>query len=366
MSFYEIIKEYPIEKVKDMIYNAEESQIINALKKDNIDEYDLAALISPKASSYLDEMANISHNITMERFGKTIRIYAPIYLSNHCVNTCTYCGFSRKNSIPRITLTLDEIETEVKIVSDQNIKNVILVTGDHMKKFTHEALVESVKIASKYIPFVSIEVPSLTYEQYADLVSAGANGLTMFQETYIEEVYPKYHTAGPKKNYLYRLDTPERAASSGMRQIGLGALLGLTDYRLEIFYLSLHAKYIAKKYWRTQVSVSFPRIRKAAGEFHVEHEVSDIELLQSIFAFRMFMHDASINISTRENPAFRDKLVYLGATIMSAGSKTEPGGYAKAQEEASQFIIEDNRSIKEFCDNIKKLGYDPVMKDWQL
>lgn len=366
MSFYEIIKQYPTEVVKDLIYNADESTIKKALYKETLDEIDLAALISPKATKFLEEMANISHNITIERFGKTIRLYAPVYLSNYCVNSCIYCGFARKNSIPRIALTLDEIRNEIEIVAKQNIKNVILVTGDHMKKFTPEDLIESVKIACEYIPFVSVEVPSLTKEMYEKLVEAGTVGLTMFQETYIEELYSHFHLAGPKKDYLYRLETPERAASVGMRQIGLGALLGLTDFRIEIFYLCLHARYLSKKYWRTQIVASFPRIRKAAGEYVVENEVNDTELLQSIFTFRMFMHDAGINISTRESASLRDKLVHLGATIMSAGSKTEPGGYMKAQEEASQFSIEDGRSIAEFCENIKKLGYDPVMKDWQI
>lgn len=364
MSFYEVIKEYPYDYVKDLIYNADENKIKNALYKERLTAKDLAYLLSPKAEMYLEEMAEISHNITCQRFGKTIRIYAPIYLSNYCTNSCIYCGFNRKNSIPRVALTLDEIKKEAEIVASHGIKNVILVTGDNMKKFSFDMLMQSVKLCTEYFPLVSIEVPSLTFKQYEELHNAGADGLTMFQETYIESLYPSFHPAGPKSDYLYRLDTPERAAAAGMRFIGLGALLGLTDYRIDTFYMCLHAEYLSKKYWRSLISSSFPRIRHAAGEYKPEYNVTDRNLLQLIFAYRIFLHDAGVNISTREPASLRDKLVYLGATIMSAGSKTEPGGYSAAQDDAAQFSIEDNRSVEEFCSTIKKLGFDPVFKDW--
>ncbi len=364
MSFYEVIKEYPYDYVKDLIYNADENKIKNALYKERLTAKDLAYLLSPKAEMYLEEMAEISHNITCQRFGKTIRIYAPIYLSNYCTNSCIYCGFNRKNSIPRVALTLDEIKKEAEIVASHGIKNVILVTGDNMKKFSFDMLMQSVKLCAEYFPLVSIEVPSLTFKQYEELHNAGADGLTMFQETYIESLYPSFHPAGPKSDYLYRLDTPERAAAAGMRFIGLGALLGLTDYRIDTFYMCLHAEYLSKKYWRSLISSSFPRIRHAAGEYKPEYNVTDRNLLQLIFAYRIFLHDAGVNISTREPASLRDKLVYLGATIMSAGSKTEPGGYSAAQDDAAQFSIEDNRSVEEFCSTIKKLGFDPVFKDW--
>lgn len=364
MSFYEVIKEYPYDYVKDLIYNADENKIKNALYKERLTAKDLAYLLSPKAEIYLEEMAEISHNITCQRFGKTIRIYAPIYLSNYCTNSCIYCGFNRKNSIPRIALTLDEIKKEAEIVASHGIKNVILVTGDNMKKFSFDMLMQSVKLCAEYFPLVSIEVPSLTFKQYEELHNAGADGLTMFQETYIESLYLSFHPAGPKSDYLYRLDTPERAAAAGMRFIGLGALLGLTDYRIDTFYMCLHAEYLSKKYWRSLISSSFPRIRHAAGEYKPEYNVTDRNLLQLIFAYRIFLHDAGVNISTREPASLRDKLVYLGATIMSAGSKTEPGGYSAAQDDAAQFSIEDNRSVEEFCSTIKKLGFDPVFKDW--
>ncbi len=364
MSFYNIIKQYPYDYVHNLIYNSSKEDIYKSLHKNILDENDLAHLLSPAAESYLEEMANISRNITLSRFGKTIKIYAPVYLSNYCVNGCVYCGFNRSNKIPRTSLSLEEIEREAQIVSKTGIQNVILVTGDHMKKFSVNMLKDAVALCSRYFPLVTIEVPSLKAEEYAELHKAGADGLTMFQETYIEEKYPEFHPTGPKSNYLYRLDTPERAAASGMRFIGLGALLGLTDYRIDTFYMCLHSRYLAKKFWKSSISASFPRIRNAAGEYKVENAVDDKTLLQLIFAYRMFNHDAGINISTRENALFRDKMIHLGATIMSAGSKTEPGGYAAEQEDACQFQIEDGRSVEEFCTAVKQQGYDPVMKDW--
>lgn len=364
MSFYEVIQKFPYEYVHELIYNASEQDIINALHKDNLDEKDLTALLSPKAEKFLEEMAELSHNITLERFGKTIKIYAPIYLSNFCTNGCIYCGFNHKNKIPRIALSIDEIEKEAKIVANYGIQNVILVTGDNFKMFSFEKLVEAVSLCSKYFPFVAVEVPSLTFEEYQQLHASGADGLTMFQETYIEHLYPKFHPHGPKSDYLRRLNTPEVAASAGMRLIGLGALLGLADYRVDTFYMCLHSRYLAKKFWKSHISASFPRIRHAAGEYQPEFVAGDRAVLQLMFAYRLFSHDAGINISTRESASFRDKLMHLGATIMSAGSKTEPGGYNKAQDDASQFQIEDNRSVEEFCQAVKNQGYDPVLKDW--
>ena len=364
MSFYDIIKEYPYDRVYDLIYNTPKSRVLESLNKTTLDNNDLAYLLSPNAGLYLEEMANISRNITLSRFGKTIKIYAPIYLSNYCTNACVYCGFNRSNKIPRVALSMEEIKKEAEIVAGYNIQNVILVTGDNMKKFSVTMLQEAVKLCSHYFPLVSLEVPSLKSEEYSMLHLAGADGLTMFQETYIEHLYPKFHPAGPKSDYLYRLETPERAGESGMRFIGLGALLGLADYRVDTFYMCLHSRYLSKKFWKSHISASFPRIRNAAGEYKVENSVDDKTLLQLMFAYRMFNHDAGINISTRESAEFRDKLIHLGATIMSAGSKTEPGGYALSQEEAGQFQIEDNRSVEEFCNAVRKQGYDPVMKDW--
>lgn len=364
MTFYDEILKIDLQALTDKIYFASYKDVETALNKDNLNHNDLAALLSPVARKYLEPMALKSREITLRRFGKTIKLYAPLYVSNSCVNSCVYCGFNRKNSIPRIDLTSVEIEKESEIIAKTGIKNVILVSGDSPKAFSDDALAEAVKITSKYFSFVSVEVRALDENVYSKLHDAGADGVTMFQETYLEDQFPKYHPAGPKADYRYRLEAPERAAKSGMRSIGLGALLGLEDFRLEMYLMCLHGAYLADKYWQSHISASFPRIRQAAGGYVPKHPVVDGELMQSIFAFRLFLNDAGINISTRENAALRDKLMLFGATTMSAGSKTEPGGYAHARKKAGQFAIDDDRSVKDFVVAIVKAGYDPVMKDW--
>lgn len=364
MTFYDILNHMDMKSVSELIYSSTDKDVEAALTKDNISQNDLAALLSPAAKKYLEPMALKSREITLRRFGKTIKLYSPLYPSNSCVNSCVYCGFNRKNEIPRIDLTEEEIEGELKIIAATGVKNVILVSGDNRKAFSDERLADAVKMACKYFPFVSVEVRALDENVYRNLYESGADGFTMFQETYLENEYPKYHPAGPKSDFRYRLEAPERAAAGGMRSIGLGALLGLEDFRLEIFSMCMHGKYLSEKYWRSHVSASFPRIRSAAGGYSPKNTVSDGEMFQSIFAFRIFLNDAGINISTREPALIRDKLMELGATIMSAGSKTEPGGYANAKEDAEQFAIDDNRTVAEFLAAVSKAGYDGVMKDW--
>lgn len=364
MAFIDILDKYNPEELKAFIYSRTGRDVENALISGKVTETHLAALLSPAARKYLEPIAEEARRITLARFGRTIKIYAPIYLSNDCVNSCVYCGFNRTTGIPRITLADGEIRREAEIIAASGIKNVILVSGDNPKAFSDERLKDAVKICAEYFPMVAVEVRALPEETYTSLKGAGADGFTMFQETYVKKSYPALHPRGPKSDFAYRLDTPERAARAGLRAIGFGALLGLEDFRTDVFFMCLHAKYIAEKYWHSHVSASFPRIRASAGAFTPENPVTDADIIQSIAAFRLFLPDAGINISTRETPEFRDKLIYLGATIMSAGSKTEPGGYAKAREEAGQFHIEDGRSVNEFVNAVKKAGYDPVMKDW--
>lgn len=364
MAFSDILNEYNFSDIKNFIYSRKDKDVEDALSAKKINTTHLAALLSPAARKYLEEMALISQKITLSRFGKTIKIYAPLYLSNDCVNSCLYCGFNRKTNIPRITLNSDEIKKEAEILSSMGIKNALLVSGDNKVAFSDEKLIEAVEICSKYFPMVSIEVRALDEEVYKRLHNAGADGFTMFQETYNNISYKEFHPAGPKSNFEYRLNAPERVAKSGIRAIGLGALLGLDDFRTDVFFLSLHGKYIIDNYYQSHISASFPRIRASAGCFTPKYQVTDADVLQSIFAFRMFHNDAGINISTRETPFFRDKLIHLGASIMSAGSKTEPKGYSNPNKKAGQFNVEDERSVSQFVEVVKKSGYDPVMKDW--
>lgn len=359
-----VINSYDNQELLKAIASKKSKDVEIALTKNTLTEDDLLALLSDAADKYLEQIAERSRAITLQRFGKTIRLYTPLYLSNECVNSCIYCGFNRENSIDRVVLTTDQIKDELEIIASTGIKNILLVSGDNKIKFSDDMLVDIVKLVKLYVPFVSIEVRALDTDSYADLKTAGIDGFTMFQETYLEHLYPTYHPAGPKSDFRYRLDAPERAAKAGVRNIGLGALLGLADYRLEAIYLNLHTRYLIKKYPSSHLSASFPRLRSAAGGYKALYIITDKELYKSIFAYRLFNHDAGINISTRESQEFRDRLIHLGATIMSAGSKTAPGGYTKDNSNAEQFSISDERTVPEIIDKIRSFDYEAVMKDW--
>ncbi len=364
MQFSDILYSYNVVDVKHAIYSATDSDVQKALSKNKLDINDLMALLSPVAKKYLHIMGEKSRKITLQRFGKTMKLYAPLYVSNYCVNSCVYCGFNRHTNIDRLNLSSDDVEKEAKILASQGIANVILVSGDNHKQYSNDMLADAIKTCAKYFPLVSIEVRALGVDEYVDLKKAGADGYTMFQETYLADEYKKFHPAGPKSDFEYRLNCPDRIGQAGYRHIGLGALLGLTDFRLETFFMCLHADYLSKKYYESHVSASFPRMRLSAGEFKDINEVTDGELFQAIFAFRLFLNDCGINISTRESADMRNKLMHLGATIMSAGSKTEPGGYSKPNEKSEQFNIDDSRTIDEFSKHVKLAGYDPIFKDW--
>ncbi len=366
MSFYDIIKNYNWEEIKDFIYTRTENDVKKVLTRTKLSDEDFATLLSPAAEQYLENMAFLSKNITLRRFGKTILLYAPLYLSNECTNSCIYCGFSRKNQIPRKTLTFDEIEKEAKVISSEGIRHILLVSGESPKDVNMEYLKKTVEICKRYFSSISIEIQPLTKEEYADLYKIGVDGLTIYQETYNQDSYKKYHLGGKKTDYQWRLETPERGAEAGLRTVGIGALMGLEDFRVEEFFVGLHAKYLMKKYWKTHIKVSFPRIRYAEGGFKPDYPVSDKNLLQSMFALRIFLNDVGLVISTREPAEFRDNIVGLGVTQMSAGSKTNPGGYSEHANTGQQFMMEDTRSVKEFVAMLRKRGFDPVFKDFDL
>ncbi|MGA1845567.1 2-iminoacetate synthase ThiH [Deferribacter abyssi] len=365
MSFYDIYKHYDWDEIKNFIYSRDETDITSTLGKQHLTDEDFATLLSPAAERYIEEIAQTAHKITVMRFGKTIKLYAPLYLSNVCTNSCIYCGFNVHNKIPRITLNEDEIEVEAKAVSDTGIKHILLLTGEAPKIANIDYLKKATEICSKYFSSIGIEIYPLDIEGYKTLVDAGVDLLTIYQETYNRKTYNEVHLAGKKKDFLWRLETPERGAAAGLRTVGIGALMGLDDFRVEEFFVGIHAKYLMKKYWKTHFTVSFPRIRKAEGCYAPRCYVSDKNLVQSIVAMRMFLHDVGIVISTREPAWLRDNLIPLGVTQMSAGSKTEPGGYALHEDEkAEQFHIEDNRGVNEIINVIRSKGYDPVLKDW--
>lgn len=361
--FKDVLAKYDFEDTRKFIHSRTERDVELALGADKVDEAHFAALLSPAAVKYLEPMAAEAHSITKRRFGNTIKIYAPLYLSNECTNSCKYCGFNHKNDIPRIILSDEQIKQETDIIHNMGIRHILLVTGESTEKVGTDYLINSVNIMKDKFNSVCIEVYPMSVEDYSLMYSHGVDGLTMFQETYNRTKYADVHPAGMKRDFEWRLGGPERGAEAGFRTIGLGALMGLEEFRTDQFFLGLHAHYLIKNYWKTHISISFPRIRKASGNFQVHEIVDDVSYVQMTLAHRLFQHDLGINISTRESAEFRNNLLPLGVTQMSAGSKTEPGGYSN-ENEGKQFEVEDKRSVEEFCNMIRSKGYDPVMKDW--
>lgn len=329
--------------------------------------------------------------LTRQRFGKVIRFFAPLYLSNECINNCQYCGFSRDNPILRVTLSIDEVLREARALKSQGFRNLLLVAGEHPKFVSSDYLRDCVAALHSEVPSISLEVGPMETELYRPLVEAGAEGLVVYQETYDRATYAAMHTAGPKRDFDWRLETAERAYAAGFRRLGIGALFGLADWRIEALSLAAHAEYLLRHCWKAQLTVSLPRLRPCAGEFQPTHQMSDRELVQLLCAMRIFLPDVGIVLSTREPARLRNGLIPLGVTMISAGSHTEPGGYTGAGREhlhrtergrivpltenasewaienrraTGQFDIADERSPEEVAATVAELGLEPVWKDW--
>jgi 2-iminoacetate synthase len=323
---------------------------------------DLGALLSPAAGQRLEELAAAAHHASVRRFGRVVRLFAPLYLSNECVSTCTYCGFSAGNEIARRTLTPAEVAIEARTLRDRGFRHVLLVAGEHARVVSKDYLVECVRAVD--VPSISLETQVWDVVTYRRLVEAGCEGLVVYQETYDRDTYAAVHLKGKKRNYDWRLAAPDRAAEAGMRTLALGALLGLhPDWRSEVVALAAHASALLKRWWRCEVAVSLPRLRPAAGGFEPVRPVTDREYVQILCALRLALPDVGITLSTRESPAFRDAACKLGVTQMSAGSHTEPGGYADPGRAEPQFEVSDTRSPAEVAAALRRAGYDPVWKD---
>ncbi|MFH1681926.1 MAG: 2-iminoacetate synthase ThiH [Candidatus Eisenbacteria bacterium] len=344
---------------------AGEGDVRAVLAKDGRDLKDLAVLLSPAGDRMLEEVAAASARLTAQRFGRTILLYAPLYLSNECVNVCAYCGFRRDIEVRRVTLASPEIEAELRHLAGEGFRHLLLVTGEHPKRVDIAYLEAAVRLARSLVPSVAIEVEPLDTEGYRRLIDAGIDGVTLYQETYDRKLYAGYHTHGPKRRYDRRLEAPSRAAEAGIRRLGIGALLGLADWRAETICLAAHALWLQRRFWKTHVSISFPRIREAASHFAPPYPVSDRELARMVSALRLILPDAGLVLSTREGPALRDGLARIGITQMSAGSRTEPGGYGRPEHAEKQFMVEDTRSPAEVASRLAELGLDPVWKDWE-
>ena len=351
------------ERFADITKNASSSRVHDAIYNRRISHYDLLILLSEKAREALPHIAARAKELTIRRHGKIINFYVPVYLSNECVNNCVYCGFNSSRSIDRTTLDVREIELEFQSIKKIGFDNVLLLTGEFPETAGVEFIRQAIGLAKKYFTFVGLEIYPLSVTDYSVLVGEGADGLTVYQETYDYDTYMKMHGAGPKRDFWFRLESPERAAAAGFRKIGLGALLGLSDWKIETAMLALHLEYLQKKYWETEFTLGFPRLIPPAADFAAPLPVTDGDLIHMMCALRLFSPEAGFLLSTRENPSLRDNLIDLCVTQISAGSKTSPGGYG-ARDSGEQFHVFDNRSLAEMVKVVKQKGYDPVIKDW--
>lgn len=344
-------------------------------------------LIEPKSDEDLEAMAQTSHALTIQNFGRTMRLFAPLYLSNECVNNCRYCGFSRDNPILRVTLDLDEVVAEAQHLCRQGFRQILLVAGEHPKFVSHNYLAKCVHALASDFSSIAIEVGPMDTKDYLPIVEAGAEGLVVYQETYNRGVYAEMHTAGPKRDFNFRLDCVERGYAAGFRRLGIGALIGLSRWQDEAVALAAHLEYLFKNCWQAQITVSLPRLRPAAGGFRPLFSMSDRELAQLVCALRITFPQLGVVLSTREQAALRNSLALIGITMMSAGSHTEPGGYTRQggehlhrtvrgrivapeyhdgedQVATGQFEISDERSPAEIATFLRRRGLEPVWKDW--
>jgi 2-iminoacetate synthase len=351
----------PLQK---LIYDSTEQEIINAIAANKRSLAQSIILLSPKAEPFLKSMSIKAKSITQQRFGNTIQLFAPLYLSNECNNICTYCGFSFENKIPRKTLTDKEIVEEALFLKNKGFEHILLVTGEDNHHVGVKYLLEAIALLKPIFANISIEVQPLEVSDYKLLKEAGVYAVVVYQETYNIQRYAQYHPKGKKANYTYRLNTSDRIGQAQIHKIGLGILLGLADWRIDAAYLLIHLNYLQKKYWQSRFSVSFPRLRPHEGNLEIAFPSTEKNLLQLITAFRLADADLEIVLSTRERAAFREELIHCGITTMSAGSKTNPGGYAQKENALEQFAIDDDRPVHQIAEILTQNQLQPIWKDW--
>ncbi|EGR4675429.1 2-iminoacetate synthase ThiH [Vibrio parahaemolyticus] len=369
MSFYDRFQQLDWDDISMSIYAKTAQDVERALAKSKRDLEDFKALISPAAEPYLEQMAKISYSLTRKRFGNTMSLYIPLYLSNLCANACTYCGFSMENRIKRRTLNRDEVEAEIDAIKRMKFDSVLLVTGEHETKVGMKYFREMVPIIKQRFNYLAMEVQPLDQDEYAELKTLGLDAVMVYQETYHPKTYAQHHLRGNKMDFRYRLETPDRLAKAGIDKIGIGALIGLEEWRTDCFFAAAHLDFLERTYWQSRYSISFPRLRPCAGNvpasgLQPKSVMTDKQLVQLICAYRLFNPEVELSLSTRESPQFRDNVLPLGITSMSAASKTQPGGYATEEVELEQFEISDERSAASVEDMIRAKGFDPVWRDW--
>lgn len=363
--FYDELKNYDWEDTTRAIMSKTADDVRRALANPRPTDDDFMALISPAAEEFLEPMAAASRHYTLERFGKTISMYIPLYVSNACTNHCVYCGFNHNNPMERITLTQEQVKADCEAIKRLGpFENLLIVSGEFPALNGVDYIEKVLQTARPYFNNLTIEVMPMKQTDYERLTHSGLNGVVCFQETYNEARYGRYHPRGMKSIFKWRVNGFDRMGAAGLHKIGMGVLIGLEDWRTDLTMMARHLRYLRKRYWRSRFSVNFPRMCPAEGGYQPSVVMSDRELAQATFAFRIFDHDVDISYSTRESPQFRENMMKLGVTSMSAGSKTEPGGYASAPEALEQFEVTDQRTPVEVAADIRSMGYEVVWKDW--
>lgn len=365
MSFFDEIAKVDVDKFKALVESRTDADVESAMSKVGTKTVeDFAALISVNARKhYLKDMVLSSMQLTRKRFGRTVNMYVPLYLTNLCTNKCAYCGFSSDNKYHRTVLTMDQIREECEAIRDLGFQNILLVTGESSRRGGMDYFRQALPIVKEYAAYLQMEVQPLDTEDYAELKTLGLDSVSVYQETYHQETYKKVHLAGKKTDMRYRMETPERLGTAGIDKVGMGALLGLYDWRVDCCALALHILYMREHFWKTRLSVSFPRLRPAAGGYEPHLPVSDAELVQLIAAWRIFDNELDLTISTRESSQFRDMILPYGITAMSAQSSTEPGGYAHKGESLEQWQVNDDRTVDQVVRALELNGMQAVFHD---
>lgn len=364
MAFVDWLNTVDFAALQMQINSQTSQQVERALQQNNRGWNDFLALVSPAAAAHLEAMAQRSVQLTRQYFGNTVQMFIPLYLSNKCTNVCTYCGFSLGNPVKRKTLSMAEIDAEVEAIVQMGFQHILLVTGEAQGTVGTDYLCEAVARIRPRVAHIGIEVQPLEVSDYCRLMKAGVDAVLVYQETYHRSSYAQYHLRGQKQNFDYRLATPERLGEAGVEKIGIGALIGLADWRADAALVAAHLLYLQKHFWRSRYAISFPRLRPCEGMEQIASVISDRQLVQLICAFRLLHPQVELSLSTREPAAFRDQVLPLGITAMSAYSSTEPGGYATPSGELQQFTIDDNRPPQQVAEAIMSQGLEPVWRNW--
>lgn len=369
MGFAQQLMQWDRSAIRHTIMEKTDSDVQQAIgrsqqqKKLSLDDF--MALISPAAERHLEAMAQQAMKLTQQRFGKTVQLYVPLYLSNMCSNICTYCGFSMQNALRRKTLTVAELDRELDAIKALGFDHLLLVTGESERRVGMDYFREVIPRIRPRFSHLSMEVQPLGTDDYRELRQLGVDAVMVYQETYSRQTYAEHHLKGKKTDFDWRLETPERLAEAGINKVGLGALIGLDDWRADCYSVAAHLAYLEKHYWQTRYSISFPRLRPCTGGVTPKSLMNDRQLVQLICAYRLLNPELELSLSTRESAAFRDHVFPLGITTMSAYSRTQPGGYADTSTALEQFSIDDGRLPEQVAEAISRRGYQPVWTDWQ-